>query len=268
MGKRGLMAVRTPATRPGAVPARFVGLAAAISSLMALSACSQVTDQLSGAVVGDDGSVPTRTTILETVAWAELDGMVSVLVENPTDRVLRRADAMITVRNERDVVLASSASESMRGPCCTAVDVPPGGTVGFYFYAGEAVAEADRVEISYRNSAWAAEGSPEGPGVDVTPVGLRRNDRGTIAVAEVDTADQAVDTSFVQAMVNGPDGEFLTVISGYWYCLRPGAPQQVQMQLFQRVPAGSSIDAVSVVPMTEAATLGAADPPASCDEDG
>ena len=235
----------------------------AFATLMLLCSCSQINAQMSGAEVSDDRPATRSAPILETVDWANLNGMISVLVRNNSGRILRRADAIITLQDTEGVTIGSSANKIVEGSCCTAVDVPPGATFGFYLYNGDA-GNVTGVQVDYKNAAWDAGGSKGGPQATVQPINLHSNRNGAVVSARVTAQGGPIDAAVIQAVLNGPDGEFLSVISGTWFCFVPGQPRRIWMQLFQQVPDGTTVDSISAFPKSDDVDGGDANPAGTC----
>jgi hypothetical protein len=233
-------------------------------ALVLVSGCAQISDQMEGAEVDATPDHAAAVSVMETVDWAELDGLVSVLVRNPTTRMLHRAEAVITVTNSEGEEVATSGRRVYEGPCCTAVDVPPGGTFGFYLYTGDVEGEVEDVEVTYKNMAWGAAGSGGGPVATATPVRIGPNPLGTLAVADVTTQGGPVDQAIVQAVLQGPDDELVAIISGTWTCFQSGPPTRIKMQLYQAAPPGTEIRSVSVYPDDQRAQGGDANVLAAC----
>lgn len=212
--------------------------------------CSDTSDR-------DDGATslgaPVADPVIETVGWAVLDGMVSVLVRNPTDQVLRQARAVITVVDAggRAVAVTTTPDE---GRCCTATDVPPDAVFGFYVQLEDPATDVREVSVDYADVSWAPGASEGGPVTTATPVSLVPTTRGALVTAEVTTTGGPVPRAVVQAVLDDPDGSFLAVVTTTWDCLAPERPQEVQMELFHRVRAGTSIREVNVFPDTAQAT--------------
>ncbi|MDN4174394.1 hypothetical protein QWY28_15630 [Nocardioides sp. SOB77] len=213
---------------------------------LSLSGCSTISDQLAGSEVDPTATSAAASagSLLETVSWAELDGLVSVVVSNPTERVLRRADAVITLRDSRGTALASSVTRMREDGCCTVRSLRPGGTYGLYVGTVDEGAEVADVEVTYRDVSWSSAPLPE---VGAEPVRIEEGPRGSVVLADV-TAEEAVPSAVVQAVVTDPDGGLVAVVSGTWTCFAAGDTRRIFMQLFRRVPQGSLVESVSVHP--------------------
>jgi hypothetical protein len=223
---------------------------------LAGAGCSRISDKASD---GDAGSAPSQAParpILVTKAWGVVDGMLSVAVENTTDRTLRSAVGVITARDRNDVLIATSL-ESPDG-CCAVVDLPPGQQFGFYVDIGNTAADISRVDVAYRNVAWAP--AAEEPANPLTAHPVRIDGRidgkadgsadGAVVVASIRNTEPRVDQASVQAFLDGPDGKFLAVVAGRWYCFAQGR-NEIRMQLLHPVPAGTTVDHVVIHPVTD-----------------
>ncbi len=213
-----------------------------------LAGCSDVAAQLEGR---DDLSRSTEVLpepILTTLGWGELNGLVSVIVRNPTKQVLRRADAEITVLDAAGRTLASSNTSGIEAECCTAVNVPPGAVVGFYVQVPDGEVSVSGVAIRYRDVTWSDTTMFGGPVAEATATRLRPNRLGTQVLAEVATSGGIIERAVVQATIVDRSGDLIAVVSTTWDCLRPDEATAVRLQLFHRVPGTARIGGVSVFP--------------------
>jgi hypothetical protein len=238
-------------------------LAAVAAGTLALGGCSQITDQIDGSdASAETEPVPTKP-ILVTRHWALNDDMLSVVVQNTSDRTLRYADGVITARSDDNQLLALSVDSADAG-CCGVVELPPGQQYGFYLDVDDADAERiSRVEVSYRNVSWAQAQQPVGKdvGKDVDKeqvtaraVGIEQDGPDTVVLADL-VSTASVREVVAQAFISGPDGEFVAVISGRWQCLERGT-RRIRMQLFHPVPDGARVDRVVVHPVLDDPTQG------------
>lgn len=218
--------------------------------------CSQISKKASGAESSTSPSQTPARPILDTVDWGVVDGMLSVVVENTSDRTLRGAVGVITARDRDDVLIATSL-ESPDG-CCAVVDLPPGEQFGFYVDVGDSAADVDRVDVAYRNVAWAPEAEEPANPLTAQPVRIDGNADGAVVVADVQSTEPTVAQASVQAFLDGPDGEFLAVVAGRWYCFAQGS-NEIRMQLLHPVPPGTTVDHVVVHPVTDEADASALD---------
>lgn len=211
------------------------------------SGCDQVSTMGGGAQTAPSAA-PARP-ILVTQEWGVVDGMLSVVVRNTTDRTLRGADAVITARDRNDVLIVSSL-EAEDGVCCSIADLPAGEEFGLYVDVGDAAGEISRVDVAYRGVAWSPPGETPTGTLAAQPVRLDGNGQGAVVVAKVKTPDPMVAQASVQAFLTGPDGEFLAVVSGRWYCFSRGT-HEIRMQLLHPVPAGTTVKDVVIHPVTD-----------------
>jgi hypothetical protein len=209
--------------------------------------CSQVSAQIKGDAAASRDA-PARP-ILVTQDWGIVDGMLSVVVKNTTDRTLRGAEGVITVRDRNDVLIVTSL-ESVDGACCAVVDLPPGQEFGFYVDVGASADDVSRVEVAYRNVSWAAPDKEAEQQLSAQPVSLGSSADATVVNATVSNSDPVVAQASVQAFLTGPDGEFLAVVAGRWYCVAQGT-SHIQMQLLHPVPAGTTVDRVVIHPVPD-----------------
>lgn len=214
--------------------------------------CSQLTSRSDDG--GDDPSetpgAASASPILVTRDWGVVDGMLSVVVQNTTDRTLHSADAVISARDDSDVLVASSL-EGPSDDCCTLTDLPPGQKFGLYLDIGDSAAGISRVDVAYRDVAWVPDGQEATANPLVArPVRLDGNGSGAIVVADVRASVPMVSTASVQAFLDGPDGRFLAVVAGRWYCFSRGS-HEIRMQLEHPVPAGTTVESVVVHPVAD-----------------
>jgi hypothetical protein len=232
---------------------RFVmAIAGVLVGLVALSGCSDIAAQLSGEQVTDpELSEDLVSPLLETVSWGEVDGMLSVVVRNPGDRTLRHATAVFVARDADGVTVGSSTSSAKKGTCCTVYDLQPDAEYGFYFDVGVDAGQVAEVEVNYRDVAWRTGKTDPVPAMRGAPVALTANTLGAVVVADVTTPASPVRQAIAQAFLDGPDGEFIAVVSGRWTCFAPGVPRRIQMQLYHPLPAGTTVDSVVAYPVGE-----------------
>ncbi len=236
-------------------------------AVLLTSSCAQLHAQMDGAERNVSDPATSATSPLETVSWANLNGMVSVLVRNTSDQVLQHAEAVITLENDRGVTVGTNAAEAAQqttfeGRCCTATNLPPGATFGFYIYSGGA--DVSGVDIDYKNISFGSGGSAGGRELTVRPLALVDNRDGTVARAVVGVKDGPVDVAVIQAVIHDPQDRFLTVISGTWFCFAPRTPRTIRMQLYQAVPAGSTIASMSAVSVPSSDIAGDANSTRGC----
>ena len=224
--------------------------AAVVATLLAVAIVATGCSQLPSHRDGDVAAAPAEVAkpILLTRSWGVVDGMLSVVVVNTTDRTLSSAEGVITARDGNDV-LVSSSLEDPSGGCCTVTDLPPGQQFGFYVDIGDAASDISRVDVAYRSVAWAPGGDDVANPLVAHPVRLDSNRQGAVVVADVKATGPMVAQASVQAFLTGPDGKFLAVVAGRWFCFSKGS-HQIRMQLLHPVPAGTTVDKVVVHPLT------------------
>jgi len=228
------------------------GVIAAVLLVVGLlgSGCDQASTQLTGTGAAEPvADVAPARPVLVTQEWGVVDGMLSVVVKNTTDRTLRSAAAVITARDRDDVMVVSSL-EAGNGACCSIADLPPGQEFGLYVDVGDAADEIDRVDVAYRDVAWASADESSASTLEAQPVQLDGDGEGAVVVAKVRTDEPMVAQASVQAFLDGPDGEFLAVVAGRWYCFSQGS-HEIRMQLLHPVPAGTTIDRIAIHPVTD-----------------
>jgi hypothetical protein len=71
-----------------------------------------------------------------------------------------------------------------------------------------------------------------------------------VAVAKVRSSAPMVPQARVQAFLNGPDGEFLAVVSGRWFCFSRGS-HEIRMEFPHPVPPNTTIDRVVIHPVDD-----------------
>ncbi|MBB6629312.1 hypothetical protein H5V45_18440 [Nocardioides sp. KIGAM211] len=222
-----------------------------LAATVMLSGCSQISAQMSGeqASTATESSSfdPDAGPILVTQQWGVVDGMLSVVVRNTSQRTLRFANAVITARDEQDVIVASSAVVT-DGTCCDVVDLPAGEKFGFYFDVGSSADAIAKLDVAYQDVAWAtASGKPDAT-FTAKPTGIDKNSVGAVVVADVVTTGARTPQVSAQAFLNDKDGKFIAVVSGRWDCFVPGT-RQIRMQLFHPVPPGTVVEAIRVHPV-------------------
>ncbi|MGB0100761.1 MAG: hypothetical protein WBP61_10825 [Nocardioides sp.] len=230
--------------------------ATVVAAALVTSGCSAITDQLDAS----DGTATSASDpvgaaseagspILVTRDWGVVDGLLSVVVQNTSDRTLRYAEGVIVATTDDDEQVSSSIDSATA--CCEIVDLSPGQQFGFYLDVGPAASEIDRVDVTYRKVSWAPAGdtSDAAPAVRGVPTGLEQADYGTVVLADLRTG-QPQDEVIAQALVTDGAGDLQAVVSGRWTCLQPGG-RSIRMQLFHSLPAGARVDRILVHPVTE-----------------
>lgn len=221
----------------------FVG-AAVVAAALLTSSCSAISDQLSGSEVTSAEPEDLPEPILATRQWGVVDGLLSVVVQNTSERTLRYADGVILARTDDNqlVVASVEADES----CCGIIDLRPGQEYGFYLDVGSSAADISRVEVSYRNVSWApaGEAAPAEPRVRARPVRLEQDAGRAVVLADL-VSDGAEPEVIAQAFVTDGAGDFLAVVSGRWTCVADGS-RPIRMELFHPLPEDARVDRVVV----------------------
>jgi hypothetical protein len=210
--------------------------------------CSQISAQMNGVTVTSAPTEPPAQPILVTRDWGVVDGMLSVVVKNTIGRTLHSADAVVSARDENDVLVATSL-EGPEGGCCPVVDLPPGQQFGFYLDVGDSASEISHVDVAYRNVAWAAANAVTENPLRAHPVRLESDASETVVVADVQSTAAMVPQASVQAFLTGPAGEFVAVVAGRWFCFSEGH-HEIRMRLLHAVPSGTTIDRIVIRPVT------------------
>jgi hypothetical protein len=216
------------------------------------SGCDQVSSKVrgSGTTESAPAAAPARP-ILVTQDWGVVDGMVSVVVKNTTDRTLRTAEAVITARDSNDVLVVSSL-EAQDGGCCSVTELPPGQEFGLYVDVGADAADITRVDVAYRDVAWAPADDQAKKVLSARQVELLSSGvPHVVVVADVKSSAPMVPQASVQAFLNGPDGEFLAVVSGRWFCISRGS-HEIRMEFPHDVLPNTTIDRVLIHPIANA----------------
>ncbi|WP_028642310.1 hypothetical protein [Nocardioides sp. URHA0020] len=217
---------------------------------LAAAGCSSSTSRTSGDTTASASpSTAAARPILVTRGWGVVDGMLSVVVKNTTGRTLRGAEAVIEARDDDDVLVATSLGGA-GDECCPVVDLPPGQEFGFYVDIGAAASTISRVDVSYRNVSWTPVADAPRNSLTARPVRLRATGRGTVVVADVRNSGPMVAQASVQALLTGPDGDFLAVVAGRWSCFSRGR-HEIRMQLLHPVPAGTTASRVVIHPLAD-----------------
>lgn len=248
---------------------KFASVAVLIA--LACTACRGSTGQSSGAGTAVSGASESNTTgpgsaAVRVVDWGIDDGLLSIVVQNVSGRTIESARAVITARDAHHTIVAA-VSDATEGPCCTVFGIPPQGVFGLYADFGPAVTRTRSVSVQTAQVRYAPGAALPGGSIQVT--GTTFASAGNLATvsAMVRSQTAASDYIAVQAILDGPDGKLVAVISGQYYCLSAGKPLRVILQLFHPVPRGTYVEAVHAYPIPASATLATARLP-SCTRSG
>ncbi len=216
-------------------------VAVAIAGLLT-SGCSAVVDQIDGA--SHESKAAATKPVISTVHWGVVDGLLSVVVENTSDRTLRYGESVIHALDADGDEVASSLGRG-GGACCSLADLAPGQAYGVYLDVGPDATRVTQVQMAYRNLSWAAAGaSTEVADIHAAGVRVVQEAAGSVVEATV-TSPRPVTQVGVQAFLFDDRGRFLAVVSGRWTCLAAGT-SPIRMQLFHDVTTGTEIRSVRV----------------------
>jgi hypothetical protein len=219
------------------------------AGVLLLAGCAQINAQLDGAVVADGTPAPGGDPVLAVRSTGSVDGLLSVVLANDTDRTLRYAEAVVEARAADGTRVTTSLDEGSDASCCAIVNLPAGKQYGLYLDVGTD-AEVARVTVSYRDVSWGpAHDDTAPPALAATPVALRHTADGSVVVADL-TSDADVAEAIVQAFVTDAGGQLLAVVSGRWRCLTDGT-RRLYLQLFHPLPDDARVDRVVVHPVTD-----------------
>lgn len=228
---------------------RMAVLTAIAAATLVTSGCSAITDQLDGEEVGSRETTEVAAVpLLTTRQWGVVDGLLSVVVENTTDRTLRYATGYVTARTDDNEIVAASIESD--ATCCEVVDLAPGGEYGFYLDVGEDAGSITRVDVGYRNFSWAPAAEEPAPAtVRAKPVRIDQGPSSAVVTADLVSAG-AHDEVVAQAFVTDRAGDFIAVVSGRWSCLVDGR-RSIRMELFHLLPEGAKVERVLVHPVSD-----------------
>jgi hypothetical protein len=226
------------------------GVLALIGGLLLVS-CAQVSDQATNDRAADGSAAPGGEPVLATRATGIVDGLLSVVLANTTDRTLMYADAVVQAHTADGDLVATSIDSASRTSCCAVVNLPAGQEYGLYLDVGTDADRVAGVDVTYRNVSWGAAGAAatEEPDLRADAVAVRHTADGAVVLADL-TSGAAVPEAIAQAFVTDRDGRLLAVVSGRWTCLAPGT-RRLHMQLFHPLPPDARVDRVVVHPVTD-----------------
>lgn len=189
----------------------------------------------------DDGPDP-----LEVVSWGRSSGQLALVVRNETGGYLARARVRIVARDHdgRAVLRRPGAPHDV---CCTVLGLPAGGEFGLFAPLTRGVGPIASVEVEAMETEGGAAPSPMK--VAVRDPGLMREPDDTIATAVVTARGDLSGYIAVQAILTDPRGDVAQVISGRFYCFRPGRPREVRLHLFHAVPGSLRLERIVAHPI-------------------
>jgi hypothetical protein len=175
--------------------------------------------------------------------------LLSVVLENDTDRMLKYAEAVIEARAADGTRMTTSLDQGSDASCCAIVNLPAGEQYGLYLDVGTD-ADVARVTVSYRDVSWGpANDDTVPPALTAQSVALRHRADGSVVIADL-TSDTDVPEAVVQAFVTDAAGRLLVVVSGRWRCLAEGT-RRVYLQLFHPLPDDARVGRVVAHPVTD-----------------
>jgi hypothetical protein len=218
-----------------------------VSPTSRTSMSTSTTPPPPGVAVGKNPS-----TRLKVDTWgATSDGLLSVIVSNVGDATVRSARALISAKDQfGNVVAAVTAPPGtwLGTRCCTIIGLAPGHRYGLYLDIGTRIKRVKRVDVEYSEVRTDEKPVPS-PVLQMRHATLHPGAKlGTVSVT-VKMAAHVGPYITVQALLNGPGGKFLGVISGGFYCLKANTQRTINLQFFHPVPAGSSVDSVISFPL-------------------
>jgi hypothetical protein len=181
------------------------------------------------------------------------DGLLSVLVTNAGPGTVRSARAIIEAKDKfGNTVAASSAPNGTR--CCTIINLSPHQSFGLYSNIGTRVSRVADVSVQYAQVSTAVRPLPS-PVAALRDATLVTSSRGATVSVQVTMSPTAGPYMTAQALLDGPSGKLIGVISGAYYCLRANAKRTITLQFFHPVPPGSSVSKVVAYPLDKQTAL-------------
>ncbi|WGX95209.1 hypothetical protein [Nocardioides sp. L-11A] len=186
--------------------------------------------------------------VLAVRSWGRAAGQLAIVVGNESTEPIASARVRVTARDATGaVLLATSGTDA--DVCCTVVGLPPGAEFGLFVPLDAGVGEIGAVDVetlSAEAGASAADAS-----VRVGDADLRRDDDDTVVAVRLKARGRLSGYVAVQALLVDGEGELAQVISGRFYCFRPGAARTVRLHLFYAVPPGLRLDRVLAYPIPD-----------------
>ncbi|GAA3824167.1 hypothetical protein [Nocardioides panacisoli] len=194
---------------------------------------------------GSGGTVhPQQQQPLKVVSWGETSGQLAVVVRNDSDQPIKHLRVRISALDTAgDVVMSTTGTG--RDVCCTVVGLPPGKYFGLFADIDPAVAgRTTAVQVRPAYATTPAKAGPEAR-ITVTRTRLQRLPDDTVVTANLTTRGEDL-SGYVaaQAFLVGKDGRVVQVISGRFYCFRPGTTHEIRLRLFHPVPDGVRLDRI------------------------
>lgn len=192
-----------------------------------------------------------NTAKLHVREWgATTDGLLSVVVKNVGTVSIQRARAIITAKDSYDnTVVAVSAPTGAR--CCTIVGLAPGQVYGLYSNVGTSAGRIHNVEVEYTDVQLSKAAVPT-PSVATKAASLRVSAKSATVQVPVTVSGKVGPYISAQAFLAGPDGKFIAVVSGGYYCLPPNKQRTIRLQFFHPLPAQSRVRSIVAYPLDAA----------------
>ncbi|MDQ6525672.1 hypothetical protein RB608_18785 [Nocardioides sp. LHD-245] len=186
--------------------------------------------------------------VLAVRSWGRAAGQLAVVVGNESTEPIASARVRVTARDAAGaVVVATSGTDA--DVCCTVVGLPPGAEFGLFVPLDAGVGEIGAVDVetlSAETGSSAADAT-----VRVGATDLRRSADDTVVAVRLKARGRLSGFVAVQALLVDEDGAVAQVISGRFYCFRPGAARTVRLHLFHAVPPGLRLDRVVAYPIPD-----------------
>jgi hypothetical protein len=186
---------------------------------------------------------------LKVVSWGDASGQLAVVVRNESGRLIKQMRVRITARDGSGNVVMSTTGTA-RDVCCTVVGLPPDKYFGLFAELDpESARETSTVEVEPASPHVDEARGPTAP-IVVSGTSLRRYADDTVVTADLTARGRAL-SGYVaaQALLVSNEGRVVQVVSGRYYCLRPGSPRQIRLRLFHAVPDGVRLDRVVAYPI-------------------
>ncbi|MCR1782000.1 hypothetical protein KVF89_05595 [Nocardioides carbamazepini] len=185
--------------------------------------------------------------VLAVRSWGREAGQLAVLVGNESTEPIASARVRVIARDAAGaVVLSTSGTDA--DVCCSVVGLPAGAEFGLFVPLAADVPEIATVAVETLS---AETGSPADATVRVGAADLRRYDDDTVVAVRLKARGRLSGFVAVQALLVDGEGEVAQVISGRFYCFRPGAARTVRLHLFHAVPPGLRLDRVLAYPIPD-----------------
>jgi hypothetical protein len=194
-------------------------------------------------------------TRLQVDSWGfTKDGLLSVIVSNVGHATVRSARAIISAEDAYGNVVAAVSAQTgtpLGVRCCTIIGLDPGKRYGLYSNIGARISRVKHVTVAYTSVRTDVD-NVTSPVLSMSHADLSANGNEATVFVTVKMSQNVGPYVTVQALLDGPDKEFLGVISGGFYCLAANTERTIKLQFFHPVPAGSTVDSVVSFPLDAA----------------